>query len=370
MKLQADTDALHDAFQYSGSIITSSMPHAVYENVKLTATGEGVWLSATDMEVGLKVKVPDVEVVEEGTILLREANVSKILGATPDEEVNLETEEDVAYIRSSDSEFRLLTHPAEEFEDINEPGEGNFIEIDPQILRYMVRRTRFAAAEERGRYALHGILLEVEENSDLHMVAADGARLALVKKKADNPDELAFECIVPTKGMEQLAKLAGLSKEPLRIQVTDSELLAANDAGCVSCLLVEGQFPDYKSIIPENPTVKLDLPVQPLLNAVRRASYMTTRETRAADFLLSANQLTIKAESPELGEAKVTVPVEYEQEDVEITLNPEYVEDVLRVAERESVKLEFNCDGSPCALKSGYDYTYLISPVVREEAEV
>lgn len=370
MKLKADTEALHEAFQYSGSVITSSMPHAVYENVKLTATAEGVWLSATDMEVGIKVVIPDVEVEEEGTILLREDNVSKILGATPDEEIALETEEDVAFIRSSDSEFRLLTHPAEEFEDVNEPAEKGYIEIDPELLRYMVRRTRFAAAEERGRYALHGILIEVEESGDLHMVAADGARLSLVKKKADNPDELAFESIVPTKGMEQLSKLAALSNEPLRVQVTDSELLAANDAGCVSCLLVEGQFPDYKNIIPDNPTVKMELPVQPLLNAVRRASYMTTRDTRAADFLLSANQLTIKAESPELGEARVTVPVEYEDEDVEITLNPEYVEDMLRVTERESVKLEFNCDGSPCALKSGYDYTYLISPVVREEAEV
>ena len=198
MKLQAETEALHDAFQYSGSIITSSMPHAVYENVKLAATSEGVWLSATDMEVGLRVKVPDVEVEEEGVILLREANVSKILGATPDDEISLETEEDVAYIRSSDSEFRLLTHPAEEFEDINEPGEGESIEIDPAVLRYMVRRTRFAAAEERGRYALHGILIEIEKSGDLYMVAADGARLALVKKKADNPSELAFDCIVPT----------------------------------------------------------------------------------------------------------------------------------------------------------------------------
>jgi len=367
MKLKARTKALHEGFQYAGSVITSSTVHPIYRNLKLDATAEGLYVSATDLEVGVKVMVQDVEVQEGGSLLLPEANVSAILGATADEEVLMETEGDWTHIRCADGDFRIISAGPEEFEDIQAPEGEQVVEIDPEVLRYMVRRTSFATAEERGRYALNGILFVVEEGGEVELVAADGARLSRVVKKVSNPGSLSVRCIVSKKGMERVAQLSTLTDVPITIQVTGSQFLAQNDRGCVSCQLVEGQFPDYKSIMPTEVKVRVEVETKKLLSAVRRAAFVTTVETNAEDFTFAEGTLTVRSESPEIGEAEIRLPIEYDAERLDISFNPEYLEDVLDVIERESVKMEFIDAGSPCVIKSGFDFTYLISPVVREE---
>ncbi len=370
MKLVADVEALHDAFQYAGSIISSSLDGTIYRNVKLDAGPEETILSSSDMEVGLRVRADGVEVQEEGVVLVPEENVSRILDDTLDEKVTLETEDENALqIRSSDGYFRILSHPTEDFQDLEEPEDCGKVEVDPEIYSYMVRRTTFAAAAERGRYALHGILLSLEEDGTFKMVAADGRRLANVTKKADNPDGEEFWCLVPKKGIQQMSRLAKLSDEPLWMTATEGKFFAGNDRGMVGCVLVEGQFPDYKSIVPASPKYNLELPTRELLSAVRRTGYMTTSETKAVDFQLEPGRLVISSESPELGQGEVEMEIEYNGEEGEVTFNPDLLEDMLSLVERESVKFQFNDPESPCMFKSGFDYTYLISPIVPDEEE-
>lgn len=370
MKLTADRQALHSAFQHVGGIITSTISRPIYENVKLEATNEGVYLSATDLEVGLRVKAEKIDVEEEGSVLIPEDRISPLLRTTLDETVSLEGDESAVTLKTSDGRFRILGQDPEDFADIPPLPEGEAIEVDPVVLRYMVDRTTFATAEEKGRYALNGVLLMLDEEGTFEMVAADGARLANVEKKASNPEGKTIDCIVMKKGIQQAARLGALSDEPLRIQVTETQFLAENETGRMSCQLVEGQFPNYREVIPRENKNKAEFPTKALLNALRRASFLTSEQTRAVDFQFSENCLVLTSQSPELGDAEVRVDIEYSGDDTEISFNPQYIEDVLEIVERESVKFEFNDRRSPCLLRSGVDYKYVVSPVVREEAEV
>ncbi len=279
MKLVCDRAALHAAFQHVGSIITSTIARPIYQNVKMEVSGDSVYLSATDLEVGLRIRVDKVDISEEGCVLFPEARVSPILGATPDESVSLVGDEGAVTIESSDSKFRILAEDPSDFSDIPLLSEGAALEVDPDVLRYMVRRVSFAAADERGRYALNGVLLIADAQGNLEMVAADGARLASVRTKASNPEQLQVDSIVMKKGMELASRLAGLSEKPLRIQVTETQFLAENDAGRMCCQLVEGQFPDYRAVIPRESKKKIELPTKPLLNALRRAAFLTSEQT-------------------------------------------------------------------------------------------
>jgi len=368
MKLVADREALYQGFTRVGSVIGSGMEQPLYRNVKMQAFGDALWLSATDLEVGLTLKVPDVDIQEEGAALLPHSRISPILRATPDEKVNVQEDDGAVMVEAGDSRFRILGEDPEDFPGIPElPAEG-VVEIDPEILRYMTRRTIFAAANERGRYALNGVLFVIGPGENIELVAADGSRLALVQKKVSNPDGVEKDFIVLLKGVEQIGHLASYGREPLRFAATENQLIAENDAGRMACQLVEGQFPNYKEVIPTEFKVKAELPTAQFLSAVRRASYVTSEDARVVDLHFADGALTVLAEAADVGRAEVKVAADFEGEDFLVSLNPVFVEDMLSIVERESVKMRFMDRRSPCVIKSGVDYTYVISPVIREEA--
>jgi DNA polymerase III sliding clamp (beta) subunit (PCNA family) len=193
--------------------------------------------------------------------------------------------------------------------------------------------------------------------------------MAHVKKKVTNPTGIEADFIVMTKGVEQLGRLADYAEGPIRFQATDTQLVAENEAGRLACLRVEGQFPNYREVIPTDSKIKVQLPAKELLSAVRRAGYLTTDETRVVDFCFSDGSLTITAESPDVGRAEVRMQAEYSGPEAQISFNPEFIEAMLGVVEREAIKIRFTDRRSPCVLKSGLDYTYVVSPVIREESQ-
>ncbi len=369
MKLVASREALYHGFQRVGGVVSSSIQQPVYRNVRLEAVGDAVLLSATDLEVGLVLKIDDVEVEQEGVALVPHARISPVLGATPDERISIREDDGALLIEGEDSTFRILGEDPADFPSILELPADGLVEIDPDVLGYMVRRTAFATADEKGRYALNGVLFVIGRENTIEMVAADGARLAHVKKKVSNPDGVEAEFIVMTRGVEQLARLADYGKEPVKFKATETQLLAQNDAGRIICQLVEGQFPNYQEVIPTESKVKVDLPTRELLSAVRRASFLTTEQTKVVDFRFAGSALSITAESPDVGHAEVRMAIDYDGEEAQIAFNPEYLEDVLGIVEREGVKLRFTDRRSPCVMKVGLDYTYVVSPVIRDEAE-
>ncbi len=366
MKLTANRQSLCNAVQHVGSLITSTLSRPMLRNVKLDATAQAVHVSATDLEVGICITVDDVKVEEPGSVLLLEDRVSPILRTTPDEEVSIYGDENAVNVESKDGKVRILSENPESFPVIDEMEVEDF-EIDPEVFNFMVSRTEFATAPEKGRYALNGILIKLDEEGLFDMVGADGARLANVVQKVVNDEKKTLECIVSKKGIHEASRLAGLCDDPLRIGVSENRFRAANSRGRVSCQLIEGQFPNYKEVIPSNCKNKLEVETGRLLSAIRRASLMASDRSRAVDFNFSAENIIVSSESPDLGDANIKISVSYDGKEEKVTFNPDYLMDMLQVVKREGIKMEYNESNLPCVFKSGRDYTYVVSPVVKEE---
>ncbi|NLW50342.1 MAG: DNA polymerase III subunit beta [Candidatus Brocadiaceae bacterium] len=369
MKLVAEREALFHGFQRVGAIVSTNIQQPVYRNVRLQAS-EDVWLSATDLEVGIALRIPGAHVEETGVVLLPPTRVAPILGATPDEHVSMVEDDGAVRIETNDGRFRILGEDPTDFPDMPELPATGVVEVDPEVFKYAVRRTLFAAAEERGRFALNGVLFVLGKDEGLEVVAADGAQLAHVRKKVSNPEGIQTEFIVMKRGLELLMRMADYGREPVRFAATENQFIAENDAGRMFCQLVDGQFPNYREVIPEEGKVKVQLPVKEMLSAVKRAFFLTTEQARVVDFRFVSGELLISAESADIGRADVRLPIDYDGEEATISFNPAFLQNMLSVVERDVVKMRFNDHRSPCVLKSGLDYTYVLSPVVREEAEV
>jgi len=370
MKLVAERAALYHGLQRLGAVVDSSTQQPLYQHVKMEAKDNELRLSATDLEVGLTLAVREVEIESEGTILVPYARITPLIGATPDSSISMSEEDGKVGIKTENSYFRILGEDPTDFVSVPQfPAEG-VVEIDPDVLKYMVRRTAFATAAGKGRYALHGILCVLGKENAIELVAADGARLAHVQKKVSNPEGLEQEIIIPREGLEQMARLADAGSEAIRFATSERRLVAENDAARMVCQLVEGQFPNYREVIPTTSEISVQLPTKELLNAVRRAGYMTTKETHVVDFEFTDGSLTITAEAPDVGRAEVHMPVDYKGEGAGIAFNPENIEEMLAIVEREMVKMKFTDRRSPCVFKSGLDYTYVVSPVLRDEIGV
>ncbi len=370
MNFTADRETLFNAVQHVGGVITSSLSRPMLKNVKLDVEEDAVYVSATDLEVGICIKVDDVKVEETGSVLPVEDRLSPILRTTPGDKIKIYGDESSITIESNDGQVKLLSEDPENFPKIEKVGKKTF-EIDPEILNYMVSRTEFATAQEKGRYALNGILVKLDEEGNLDIVAADGARLANVMKKVVNDEGNEIDCIVSKKGIHEASKLANLCKdEPILIEVTESSLRAENSRGWMTCQLIEGQFPNYKEVIPSNCKNKVEINKSMLANAIGRASLMASDRSRSVDFEFTEDNLLLSSESPDLGNAHIKLSIDYDGESEKVTFNPEYLLDMLQAVKRESIKLEFNQRNTPCLFKSGKDFIYVVSPVVRDEETI
>jgi DNA polymerase-3 subunit beta len=364
MKIKVDRKKFTEAFQLVGSVVSSSILNPLYMNVKLEVADQQLVLSATDLEVGVRTTLTEGLTVEEpGTVLLPEQNVSGVLRTSPDEEIEITSNEDWVRIVTADSNFRFPAESVEDFVSVPEVTEDKgFIEIDPATLTAAVKQTVFAIAEERDRYTLNGVYVNVRQK-DIDLVGADGNRMALVKKKIVNGENVETHCIVPRKGADQLMRLGSISKNPIRILIDEHQIMARGDGTSLSSVLLEGQFPNYEQVIPSEPEIRIDLEKPRLQSVVQRAALVVTPESLSVTFNFKPGELVVESESPERGSATVKMPVEYDGKPFSVMFNPEYVEEFLRVCEREAVTVEYFGEKKPVMLRSGKDYRYFVMPI-------
>ena len=370
MKLRCQAEALHAAFQVVGSVVQSRPTRPILANVLLSAQDGTVEIEATDLEIGIRYLLTDAEVAEAGRVAVRYAALHSLLGsyAKADETVELALEGSNCVLKTSDGRFSFPTSPAEEFPELPEFQEATARKIDGEKLREMITRTTFAAHRERHRYALNGALLVMKPNA-VRMVATDGRRLALVEKKAQNPEDTDLEVIVPTKALDELVKVLGDDEAEVRISVAgedQNQLVAKAPRAIVATRLVEGHFPPYESVIPKDHDKKAEIDPAHFLAAVQRAAVVTTDEYTSITVHFGPNRLEVTAAAPDAGEASVSMEAAYGGPEVEISFNPAFLVDFLRVVEEERVRVEFRDSTSPVLFRSGKDFVYVLMPVSRQ----
>ena len=365
MKVNFNRAALAEALGLLTSVVPSRTPKPILKCVRITTAEKEVRICATDLEVGINFSVAEVQIEREGETVLPADRLAAIVRESVDDILLLEVNEGICKIKGSDSSFTIYGQDAEQYPEV--PGfEGQAdIEINLENLQAGIEQCLFATAKESSRYALNGILWEIK-GKKLTLVATDGRRLARSKVNLSSaPDEeiAARKIIAPAKTMMLLDKIGGNDKDVVSVKLVGNQILISCKNVVISSNLVEGNFPKYEDIIPSDYDKKITLPTDAVSSAVRRASLLTSDESKGIKLSFDRDALVFSSRAPETGDAQVDMAIDYKAEPIEIGFNPQFLMDVLRVIKTPEFDLELGQSDRPGLIKSGTTFLYVLMPI-------
>ncbi len=361
MKLSINRAELADALSITCNVVPARTPKPILQCVLFSVRKDMVVLSATDLDIGVRCSIGQVEVDKVGTLLLAADKFNQIVHELSDEVLVLEIQDNICHIRGSDSHFQIYTQESKGYPPVPDlEGTADF-EVGMTALRSLTDWTVFAAARENTRYAINGVLWE-RKNEELILVATDGRRLSRavhrVGKKAGDQ-----RAIVPTKAMQLFGRVVGDADASVGIKIGTSQIILKTAGTTISATLLEGHFPKYEDVIPDDCNKKVEFDSQGLLSAVRQAALLTNDESKGVKLSFEPGVLTLSSRAPEQGEASITVPINYNHEKVEIGFNPVFLMDVLRAVHTEKVSFEFSTPNRPGLFRVGDAQLYVVMPV-------
>lgn len=369
MKIVCHREGLLSACQLASAAIASRDVKPILRNIKAIVEDDRCTLMATDLELGIRLEIRGIKVEEAGDAILPTSRLISILRESTDEEMTIEGGPDKCTVQGTTNEFEMPGEDPSTFPDVPAFVEEKYHEISAGVLREMIRRTVFAAATEgQVRFgATTGVLWELEDEK-VSLVATDGRRLAWTSGPAKAYGGHSSEgqmLVVPAKAMSLLDRNLASPDETIRISMRTNEVLMKTERSMIYSRLVEGRFPNYKQVIPTKHAHRVPLTVGPFLAAVRQAAIMTDDESKRVRFQFAKKKLTLRAQGAESGQSRVELPVEFDGKGIEISFDPKFVVDMLRVLEPDAaLVLELSESDKPAVFRIGSDYVYVVVPLV------
>jgi DNA polymerase-3 subunit beta len=366
MKVRCHREGLLSAFQLASVAVPSRDLKPVLRNLKAIADSDRCTLLATDLELGIRLEVRGIQVEEPGEALLPANRTLAILRESMDEELSIEADAQACMVRGQANEFEMGGEDPQDFPDIPQFSGEKYHELPAGQLREMIRRTLFAAATENPRYAVTGILWELEADV-ARLIATDGRRLAVCTGPASahgGQDTKGQTHVVPSKAMQLLERNLQDADEQVKVALTPNEALFKTERAMVYSRLVEGRYPPYREVFPKKQTAKIPLVVGPFHAAVRQAAIMTDDESKKVAFTFGKKKLTLQARGPATGRSKVEMPLEYDGKTIEIAFDPKFLTDMLRVLNPDdALTLELTDSTSVALFRCGENYSYIVMPL-------
>jgi DNA polymerase-3 subunit beta len=367
MKLTLQRDELLTACKIASMALPEKEVKPVLHNFKLAAKDNVCTLAATDLELSLRFQMAGTKVHAAGEAVLPAKQLTEILRESTDQELALEAATNRCVIRGQNNEFEMPTWNPTEFPDIPTFMDNKCHELAADVLSEMIRRTSFAAAKESPRYALTGILWELD-GKQARLVAMDGRRLAVATSDAavhGGHTTNGQTLVVPIKAMNLLERILQSSDESVRVSLKANEAMFRTKQATLCSRLLGGRYPNYRDVFPKRQTVKVALEADGFHAAVRQAAIMTDKESKRISLHLTKDKLTLRAETTVLGRSKVELPLKYDGKELKINVNPFFLTDMLRVMPPEtSMLLEQETPTAPVVLSAGPDYSYVIMPMI------
>ncbi len=361
MKASVQTKDLLEAVQKAQTVVSTKTTLPILSNVLLATVDNALVLTATDLQVGIRCK-SDARVSEQGASTIPAKTLFAILRELPDADVTLEiNDKDIASISCASSYFRILGMSKDEFPKLPEFLEKESFTIGQELLNGMLRKTAYAISRTDERYALTGLYVVVAEHV-LTLVATDGRRLSKTSAELGPDVKLKRDFIVPLKAVDELQRMLGDDGD-VRIFLTKNQVAFQVDGVLLVSRLIDGTFPDYERVIPEASLQKVQLDRREFAQAISRAALLTTQQTHLIRLSLGEGRLVISASSPELGEARVSMPAKYKGNDLEIGFNPDFLKDLVACIDEDTVLLELTDPLSAAIARSGATSVHLVLPM-------
>jgi DNA polymerase-3 subunit beta len=367
MKITVPTQTLLDGMAHAASVAATKSPKPMLECVALRADPTtGLSLEATDLDVGVRLHVEGAEVDEAGSLLVPAARLLAVVRELGTDTTTLVEQDGSLAVDAERSHFRIRGEDVDAYVTLPYFPDEQAATIPGSMLREMIRRTVFATAREAGRYALHGVLFRIE-GSTLELVATDGRRLARATGKLERKAQRDLKVIVGPKGLSLLDRVMGGEPGDVAIALEERQVMFRVGGALVISRLIDGTFPAYEDVIPKPSKKSFALPASELADALRKASLLASRDAMSVEFDIEASLLTIRSRSPEVGEARVEVPIDYDGGQERLGFNPAFLVDALKVlATDEPIRFEFSTAKAPGKLTDGHDYVYVVMPIALE----
>jgi len=370
MKVRCSKEPLLAALQSASAVVPARSPKPVLTNVKLEAGKGSAVLSATDLEVGIRTEIEGVETSAAGAVLLPSARLMAIVReSAPGTVFDIHSDGTATIVKAPRSEFRLPAEDPLEFPSVATFPEEPCFEISTPLFRELVRRTVFATDNESSRFALGGVLLELDAKA-VTAIGTDGRRLAKMEGPATmvNGSPSAVQPIVPARAMQLIERCLGNADVPVHIAVRSNEALVKTGPTTISARLVEGRFPRWRDVFPDRPeAVRVSLVAGPLLAAVRQAAIVTSEQSKGVDFSFENGRLVLSGRSAESGESRIELPIDHAGATVKIKMDPRFVGDFLRVLDGgTAVSVELTDAQSACVCRTEDGYGYVIMPLAAD----
>jgi DNA polymerase-3 subunit beta len=365
MNLTITKEQIIAGLQAVQNVVGSRTTLPILSNVLLRAQDNHLEFTATDLDVTVACKV-EAKVAKPGATTLP---VKKLFGIVRELTGDIEIEVDdknVASIRSGSSYFKIHGLAAEEFPPLPQFKDDKKVGLPQDNIRAMIKKTSFAVSTDESRYVLNGIYISLKEGK-MTLVATDGRRLALVDEEVELSEKSNGEFIVPAKAVNELNRLLQDKGDvELKFGENQASFALKDDKGLSVLLitkLIEGNYPNYKQVIPGEPKERVSLVREEFLHALRRAEIMTSEKANSVRLNFGKNLLTITANSPEVGEARETIAVNYKGKELAIAFNPRYLIDPLTALGEDEVFIELIDELSPGVLKINGAFLYVVMPM-------
>jgi DNA polymerase-3 subunit beta len=365
MKLSTGRDALFTQLQTVTRAASTRSAIQALSGVQVLARGGAIELRATDMEIGLRVPL-EGEVVREGAAVLPARLLVDVVRALPGDGVTIElrpAEQDVE-IKGGNATFHIRTLRLEDFPPFPEAEDGAKVAVPSKAFVETVAKVARSASRDETRPVLTGILVSAQAD-ELRMVATDSYRLAVKETQLEAPLDGTVEANVPARALQELTRIVGASEgEDLAVTVRTNQVVFEVGGTVLSSRLIDGQFPNYRQLLPDAYEHELRLAAGEVTDVVRRIALLAQKNAPLR-LAFAEGELTVSARTPDIGEASETIPVPFQGEPLEIGFNPDFLRDGLESVDSGDVLLKLISPLRPGLLSAadGSGFLYLLMPI-------
>jgi len=371
MRFTINRDHFTSGLQQVLNVVGTRATMPILGNALIEASEGSISLTTTNLDMSIRCRIK-AEVSETGSITLPVRKLAAIISDLPSLEVQVEATAQQARILSGTATFRIMGIPSEEFPPLPSFADKHSFVLQQDDLSKMLRSVSYAQSTDEARYIMNGVFFSFAENK-LTLAATDGRRLAVMSKEMSVSDENAGSIILPAKTATEVSRLLGQG-DTVRIAFNDRQVafeVASSDdtEGCMVdsiylvSKVVEGNYPNYRQVIPKETDQHIRINRETFLNTVRRASRVTSDKNNSVKVNVKPGVLDITGSSPDIGESKVSVNVDYEGPDITVGFNPQYLMDPLKAQNRDEVIFEFKDELSPGVIRTPDGFLCVIMPL-------
>ncbi len=345
------------------SVVDKKNTRLILNFIEINAFNNKIEMTATDLEVSAKVTT-NCHVENPGKFCVNAKNIFDIVKELPDKELLIELSEGTNSLKLTcdNIHFTLLIYTSEEFPHLQFGASGNEFSLNSKQILEIINKTSHAISNDETRLFLNGIYLQ-EVDGKLRSVATDGYRLSLIESEINNHkiEALINGIIIPKKGVLELKKIAETyPDQEIKISVDESFIyLNANNNYLLAIRLIAKEYLKYQAVIPKKTTFFADVERSAFINAVRRIKIMANERSNGVKLILKENEMTVAANHPSLGEAQEKINIHYSGKEFEIGFNAKFLIDTLSIFGDEEIRIEFNNELSPVAIKSSKNQNHL-----------